>query len=188
MFAQFALTLAMIAPSAPIPKDVSPKGPPPLVAELKANEDGKVLVMIRREVKSKVAVTGRVNPANPNDIETREVTSLRMMQVDLSEVKDLVVTTAAGKAVDTKDALSKIKEGAVVVLTTNGQKVDPNFLRVFKDDTLVLVSPEFVGTPRLGSGPSTGIIRPVPGIGGAKLLPINPAPAVIPPAPVEEKK
>ena len=183
MLAPFALAFALLAPSAPIPKDLSPQGPAPLVVELKPNTDGKVIVTIRREEKRKV-VAGRGNAVLPagGDAPAREITSLRTLQVELADVKDLQVFTAGGKAVDTKDALAKIKDGAVVIQTTDGKKVDPNFLRIFKEDTLVLVSPEFVGTASRTTG---GFVRPLPGNGGIRILP-----AVIPPAPVEkdEKK
>ena len=109
----------------------------------------------------------------------REITSIRMLQIELGDVKDLQIFTAGGKPVETKDALAKIKDGAVVVVTTDGKKVDPNFLRVFKDETLVLVSPEFVGTVL----PRTGVVRPLPiGPGGIQILPgvIKPLPAPLP--------
>jgi hypothetical protein len=175
MFAPFALTLALLAPSAPVPKDVPPQGPAPLIVDLKPNPDGKVLVTVRREEKRKVAVRGpAINPNAPDGAETREITSIRTLQVELTDVKDLQVFTAGGKAVETKDALAKIKEGAVVIRTTDGKKVDPNFLRVFKDDTLVLVSPEFTGTAlRTTGGFGTLPVRPLP--------PIKIQPAVVPP-------
>ena len=182
MFAPIVLGFALLAPSAPVPKDVSPVGPAPIVVELKPNSEGKVLVTVRREEKRKVPVAqgGAVNPNNP--VLEREITSIRTMQIELGDVKDLQVTTAAGKAFDAKDAIAKIKDGAIVVLTTDGKKVDPNYLRVFKDDTLVLVSPEFVGAAR----PNTGIVRPLPvGPGGIQVLPgvIKPLPGVIKPLP-----
>ena len=88
------------------------------------------------------------------------------------DVKDSQIFTAGGKAVETKKAFAKIKDEAVVVITTDGKTVDPNFLRVFKDETLVLVSPEFVGT-----------VRPLPiGPGGTQILPgaVKPPPEPLP--------
>lgn len=186
MFAPLVLGFALLAPAAPIPKDISPVGPAPLVVELKSNSDGKVLVSVRREEKRKVPVAqgGAINPNNP--VLEREVTTIRTLQIELGDVKDLQVYTAGGKAVQTKDALAKIRDGAVVVLTTDGKRVDPNFLRVFKDDTLVLVSPEFIGATRPSLG--TGIVRPLPG--GIKILPavIKPPPVPLPAEKKEEKK
>ncbi len=181
MFAPIVLGLALLAPSAPIPKDLAPVGPAPVVVELKPNTDGKVFVTVRREEKRKIAVAqgGAINPNGGGAVLEREITSIRMLQIELGDVKDLQIFTAGGKAVETKDAFAKIKDGAVVVITTDGKRVDPNFLRVFKDETLVLVSPEFVGTVR----PSTGIVRPLPiGPGGIQILPgvVKPLPAPLP--------
>ena len=182
MFAPIVLGLALLAPSAPIPKDIAPVGPAPMVVELKPNTDGKVLVTVRREEKRKIAVAqgGAINPnGGAGAVLEREITSVRLLQIELGDVKDLQIFTAGGKAVETKDAFAKIKDGVVVVITTDGKTVDPNFLRVFKDETLVLVSPEFVGTVR----PSTGTVRPLQiGPGGIQILPgvIKPLPAPLP--------
>lgn len=160
MFSSLALGLALLALAAPVPKDVPPAGPAPLVAELKPNLDGKVLVTVVRMEARKIT--------NPTGQE-HQITSRRTLQIEIGDVKELQVTTAAGKAVELKDALAKLKDGAVVVITTDGKKVDSKYLRVFQDDTLVLVSPERIGTPR-----PTGTVRP---------LPIQPLPAKpIPPA------
>jgi hypothetical protein len=144
MLLPFALALAFLAPSAPVPKILPTVGSAPRIVELKPNSDGKVLITIRREDKRTITTT----PPNGGPALEREILTFRILLVELSDVKELQIFTADGKPVDTKVALAKLEDGAIVVLTTDGKKVDANFLRVFKDDTLVLVSPELVGTVR----------------------------------------
>ena len=101
----------------------------------------------------------------------------------------LTVTTADGKKVEKEDALKKLAGGAVVVVSADGKPVSPAFLKVFKDDTLVLSSPELVG-PATGARPQpvplpAGNIQLVPLQGGGGIqvqiqggvVPAKPAPA-----------
>ncbi len=121
-------------------------GSAPKVLELKPETDGKVRVTITRMEKQKVKIgiaIGAPGGAAPKQIE-REVNVPKEMRVELSDVKDLTVTTASGKAVDTKEAIKKLSEGGLVVVTTDGKALDPKFLKVLREDTLVLVSPELV--------------------------------------------
>jgi hypothetical protein len=101
------------------------------------------------------------------------------MQVELNEIKDLKITTAGGKTVEIKEAMEKLKDGGVVVMSNDGKAVDPGFLRILKDDILVLSSPELV-TGGVSSSFGTGVIR-IQG-GGPGGIQIQPLPAVIPPA------
>jgi hypothetical protein len=131
------------------------------------------------------------------------------MTVELGDVKELKITTADGRKVDVADAVKQLKDGALVVVSADGRPIGPKFLKAFKDEVLVLTSPELAGFPQNGPRPG-GPIRPRPPIvvrplpaplppqavpgnpGGViqiqpapvQLLPLNPAPA---PAPVSEK-
>ena len=58
--------------------------------------------------------------------------------VELGKLKDLTVTTAGGKEVSNEDALKKLAKGGVVVVSTDGKKVSTTYLKLFKDDVLVL--------------------------------------------------
>ena len=125
----------------------------------------------------------------------------KMMTVELGEVKDLTITTADGKKVEKEEGFKKLAKGGIVVISADGQPVSPVFLKVFKDDTLVLTAKELV-TPQggFGGGVVRPGIRPVPiNPGGVQILPIQPgviqiqpgviqvqvAPAALPaPAPV----
>jgi hypothetical protein len=172
MFTALTLSLALGAP-VPAPAAPVPVGVAPQVMELKADSDGKVVVTVRRTEKVQVGAGGAVNPAGarPAVITANRVV---MKSVELGEVKDLTVTTADGKKIEIQDAVKKIAGGAIVVVSGDGKPVSPAFLKVFKDDTLVLTSPELVGAQNL-TRPG---VRPLPidriQPGGVQILPIQP--------------
>ncbi|MFM8273820.1 MAG: hypothetical protein ACKODX_16025 [Gemmata sp.] len=205
MLTSFVLSMTLAAP-VPAPAPPVAAGPAPRILELKAT-DGKVLVTVVRAEKVQVGAGNAINPnggAAPAVI-AREV--MRTKQVELGEVKDLTVTTADGKKVETADALKKLAAGGTVVVSADGRPVSPAFLKLFKDDVLVLVSPELTAAvaPAPVGRPLPGGIRPLPveiqplpapvPPGGVQILPAPPgviqiqiAPAVLPaPAPAPEK-
>jgi hypothetical protein len=199
MFSSLACAFALCAPAAPVPKD-APKtavaGVAPRIVELKPNNEGKILVQVRRTE----TIKAQPLPAGGNAPRPVERTVNRISQVELSEVKDLKVMTAGGKAVEIKEALEKLKDGGIVVMTSDGKPVDVAFLRVLKDDTLVFTSPELVGTTTTGGFTTGGTtVRPLPvplpinpGNGAAPGIQIQILPGIVeveaPPAPAPEKK
>jgi hypothetical protein len=190
MLTAFVMSMAVAAPVPPPAPPVA-TGPAPRILELKAGNNGKVMIAVTRMEKVQVGAVGvAVAPggAAPPAVITREVPVSKT--VELSEVKDLTVTTADGKKVELADALKRLEKGGVVVVSSDGKPVSPNFLKLFKDDVLVLTSPDLVA-PVVGR---PGGIRPLPApIGPPVVLPANPggviqvAPAlpVAPPAPVK---
>ena len=165
MLTSFVLSMALAAP-VPAPAAPVASGPVPRLLELKANADGKVTVTVARTEMVKVTVA-QGNAINPNGgaapaVVTRDVPVTKMVVVELGDVKDLKVTTADGKKVETADAVKALKGGAVVVVSADGKPVSPNFLKLFKDDVLVLASPELTAAPGVGTKPFPGGIRPLP--------------------------
>lgn len=162
MFTTLALSLAIGAPVPPSTPP-APTGAAPRVLELKADANGKVTVAVTRTELVKVQVAAAIAPAPggnapPPAAVVREVPVMKTVTVELGEIKDLTVTTADGKKVEKEDAIKKLAAGGIVVVSGDGKPVSPAFLKVFKDDTLVLVSPEL-------AGPQNNVIpgRPFPG-------------------------
>lgn len=192
MLTSFVLSMAIAAP-VPAPAPAVPAGPAPRILELKPNADGKIMITVIRTEKIQIGAGNAIAPIAPPGgaapaVITREVARTKL--VELSEVKDLAVTTADGKKIATEDAMKKLSTGAVVVVSTDGKPVSPAFLKLFKDDVLVLVSPELTGAAT-GSGRPT--IRPLPAEGIqvlpaqpgiqiqiAPALPLQPLPAPVP--------
>lgn len=204
MLTSFVLSMALAAP-VPAPAAPVASGPVPRLMELKANADGKVTVTVQRTEMVKVTVAPQGNAINPNGgaapaVVTRDVPVTKVAVVELGDVKDLKVTTADGKKVETADAVKALKGGAVVVVSADGRPVSPNFLKLFKDDVLVLASPELTAATGVGTKPFGGIRplpvdrlppQPLPPVqiqvqpGQIQLVPLQPAQAA--PAPVPEK-
>jgi hypothetical protein len=172
MFTALTLSLALGAP-VPTPAQPVPTGAAPKILELKANADGKILVSVLRTEKVQIGV-GVANPgggAAPPAVVTRE--TIVSKQVEIGEVKDLTITTADGKKLETEEALKKLKDGAIVVVSSDGKPVSPAFLKIFKDDTLVLASPELSGPANMAF-PGRPIGRPVPLPPQGGPVPVNP--------------
>ncbi len=62
--------------------------------------------------------------------------------VELGKLKDFTVMTAGGKEVSKDEALKKLAAGGLVVVSANGLTISPDYLKVFQDDVLVLISPD----------------------------------------------
>jgi hypothetical protein len=98
--------------------------------------------------------------------------------------KHLAITTAGGKTVELKDALEKMKSGTIVVA---GRWMSLTS-RVFRDDILVLSSPELIGT-----GTSTTATGGFGRDGGVLVQPaakprVLPAVPTNPPVPEDKKQ
>ncbi len=180
MFTALTLSLAIGAPVPTTPAAPMEAGIAPKVMELKANPDGKITVTVMRTEKVQVGGAGGVGPAvlpaNPGGaaggaVAPAVINRIVHKTVELGEVQDLAITTADGKKLTTEEALKKIGNGAIVVISGDGKAVSPVFLKVFKDDTLVLASPELTGPQGGLIRPGGPIVRPVP-------LPVNPAPGI----------
>lgn len=187
-----ALVLSAMLPGSPVPKDARPAGPAPRVVEFVPDSDGKVRVPgVRQEarkitvnvpVEKEVVVDGKTVKQVAIERREQEVKVHTQARLELSELENLTVYTADGKEADRALALKKLADGGVVVLSTDGKKVDPKYLKLFRDDTLVLVSPALVAhveppspVPNQMAAPRAGL-KPLP-------LPVAaPAPAAAPPA------
>ncbi|AMV26604.1 hypothetical protein VT84_19555 [Gemmata sp. SH-PL17] len=151
MLTSLVLSMTLAAP-VPAPAPPVPAGPAPRILELKADADGKIMVVVTRTEKLQPPGAA-VNPNGAVPVVARA------KSVELGEVKDLTVTTADGKKLDTEEAIKKLVKGGTVVVSADGKPVSPTFLKMFKDDVLVLASPELMGGALPGK-PLPGGVRP----------------------------
>jgi peroxiredoxin len=124
-------------------KGVIPKGPPPrFITVLKLDESkGEVMfdvqvVLQDARAQPEVLVFPSGEQRMTLDVKPRYVHLLEGIKVSLKKVKwagvdDKEVTPAA--------AAKQLKPGVSVLLSADGHAVDQAFLRLFKDDTLVLI-------------------------------------------------
>ena len=195
MFA--TLTVAAFVIAAPVPKDTKPAGPAPRVLELTADSDGKVRVTVTRTENRKVmtSIAKVVNGQTVIERIEREIPTQRAVQVELTEVNDLMIYTANGKEADKAQAFKKLADGGVVIVSSDGQKVDQKYLKLFRDDVLVMVATEMLVTPTTMPRPSpfrgaaAGGIVVGPAVLPAQAIPVQievqavPAPVAPPPPP-----
>lgn len=176
MYAMLAAVALSVSAPIPVPPDATaaPTGPAPTLVFLKADGDGKVLVTVRRTTNN---AAPPIAPANVPNAQARAIVVARAIQVEtveLGEVKDLTITTVDGRKVALEEALKRLQKGETVLIASAGQPISPAYLKVFKDDTLILSSPELM--------PPTAVAPPV------RAMPVQPGiriqPAVIPPVPV----
>jgi hypothetical protein len=125
----------------PVQADAVPSECPPRLVKVKADADGKIVVSVTVAWKLKqVGLEGNRDGTGTPIMGLVPVVTM----VELGNLKDLVIATAGGTKVSLKDAREKIAGGAIVVVSGDGKVVNPEFLKVFKDDTLVLVAPELI--------------------------------------------
>lgn len=193
MLTSIVLSMTVAAP-VPVAPPAAESGPIPRLMEVKA-ADGKVTVTVLRYEMQKIQVGAAAPPGGaPPAVITREVRVPKVAAVELSEVKDLTITTADGKKVNVADAVKKLKDGGVVVVSADGKPVSPNHLKLFKDDVLVFASPELTNVQNVLPGVRPGgVIRPLPALpglppGGIQIQPgviqVAPALPVVPAKPV----
>lgn len=171
------LFLTMLA--APVPIGPTVAAPAPKVVELVADADGKVRLLVTRSETVKVNFTYNelVDGVQTTKVGTREQQVPVSKRVLLSEIKDLKIATADGKDVDRPAVLKKLEEGgAVVVVSADGKPIAPKFLKLLRDDAIVLTAEELAApkpTPALENGTDRPVLRPR----------AVPAPPIAPPAP-----
>jgi hypothetical protein len=142
---------------------------------LKANANGKVMVQVARE--EKVEVAQPIAPAQPGAGRAVIIRNLRRHEtVELGQVKDLTITTVDGRKVSVEEATKRLEKGETVLIAPGGQPISPAYLKVFKDDTLILSSPELIGA---GGTTIPNRIQPRP----VQIQPAVPPPVVLPAQP-----
>ncbi|MDW8243568.1 MAG: hypothetical protein RMJ88_10190 [Thermogemmata sp.] len=145
MYSVLAGLLLSVAAPVPPPLETNnaPTGPAPTLLFLKADANGKVMVQVVRDVQEAVPVAP-VQPGAGRAIALRQLR--RQETVELGQVKDLTITTVDGRKVGLDEAIKRLEKGEVVLVAPANQPISPAYLKVFKDDTLILSSPELVGS------------------------------------------
>lgn len=172
------MAAALLTPAAPVPRDTTPSGPAPYILNLRAGQGGEVKLTVMRTETQKVTMLraiGGPNGAQQVQQVVQEVPVTKYVQLGLTDLKDLKVYSADGKEVAVKDAVKKVNDGGLIVASANGRKVDSSYLKLFKDDVLVFVSPDLVPQgSRGGSGGGGGFTTPGFPAGGPAIMPALP--------------
>jgi len=146
MLTSLFMSAVLFAPAAPVPAPPAATNTPaaeaaiaaaPKILEIKPNADGKITVPVLRVQNQKAP------PAPPGGVRPHFVIAKRVVEnVELADVKDLKITTVSGKNVSTEEAVKALAKGGVVVVSADGNKVSPQYLKIFNNDVLVLAAQE----------------------------------------------
>ena len=146
------LTLALAAP-APEPPPDAPKGPAPVVMVLNVDKDGRpylqTTVTTYKPVTETVTVLVNGQPQQQTRVVMVPVTENRRVFLDDPGVS---VCGPDGKKIDPKN-LPKLTGPAPALVSADGKDVDPFYLGLAKQGTLVIVAPSFAGPQPPGPPP-----------------------------------
>jgi len=139
------LLLAASLLNAPAPAEETPappKGPQPRVCLASADADGNVRlhVFVAEVVPVKETQTVDEN----GRLVQREVTVYRTTSRELEQkypARDVQAFDPRGKPLDARAVAEALKKEAVVLVSADGNPVDPFYLKIVKESTLVLVLP-----------------------------------------------
>ena len=136
------LTLALLLPAAPVPapKTTLPKGPPPRIVSASINSEGGFQFLewtteyVQQQRTREVVEGGQVRRVT----ETVMVPVTRMVErkVDGENVEAYGVD---GKKIDRDDVRKLAGKTLPVLVSSDGKPVDPFYLRLAREGTLVLV-------------------------------------------------
>jgi hypothetical protein len=141
-FLPTVLAAALLAAPAPEEKPTPPTGPTPTLATVAEVDQTAGTCLLR---------TTRVNQVTANRIVTENVNGMIVKKVvpetrlvtevadDKVSVKDSTITDAAGNKIAEEDAWKRLTPGTTVVVSADGNKVDPAYLAPFKKETLVIL-------------------------------------------------
>jgi hypothetical protein len=145
------------------PADTSPR-----IVEIKPDASGKIKITVTRPKPFKPPAMAGFAGGNFPAIMVPTPES-----VDLAAVKNLKITTTAGKEVKIADAVKTLAKGGFVLVSSDGKNIPTAILHLFNQEVLVLVSPELARTAGMN-----GIMMGAGGAGGGGGIgiPLQPAP------------
>ncbi len=136
-----------------------PKGPPPSLTYMQSRRG----LFVRWSMQAIPVTEARIVEVVEGGKTIKKMVTvtkyvMQTVAVEMSP-KDMIFSTAGGKKLETADAVKRLADGALVVLSANGAAVDAAFLRALKPETLVVIQPLGAPTPAI-----TPPIRIRPGV------------------------
>jgi hypothetical protein len=127
-----------------------PKGLPPTIMAVRVDGAGQPFLVVMKPmiVPRQETVQVKVGNEIQNRVQMRLVMQMIEMRKPLDSEK-VRFFDAAGKRIDFKEALKRLTKMTAVFVSADGKEVDPFYLRLAREDTVVVVSPELAG-PDLG--------------------------------------
>jgi hypothetical protein len=135
--------MTVLAAPAPEPDAVKPpQGPQPQQVLARMDNEGNLEIMKSSLVPEERTVTKTVVVGGVARAITEKVTVMVPVQVTHRVMTEgMKVATAGGKEVDAKDVPDRLKNWTAVIMSADGNKIDPFYLGVLKENTLTIVVP-----------------------------------------------
>lgn len=146
MFRVITLAIVLLSMStahAQLPMQPQTPAPDYTVAWSRKNGDILLSYVMRIE---EVSTRERVSKKDGIEVTIREEvrTPRFLRKYHQRKVADLVVTNAAGEELSEEDVITATKKPTIVLISSDGKKVDPFYLKVVKPETLVIVDKDWV--------------------------------------------
>ena len=146
MYPSLLLSAALLRAAAPIPRDTVPNtsGPAPRVLALKADANGNVRVIGTIPVKMTVTNIYFV-VENNKQVQKRveqEIVTSRYVNKTLADCNG-TFTAADGTLLNLEEATGRVKNGATVLVSSDGKPIAKRWLRATSPDTVVMVADGF---------------------------------------------
>jgi hypothetical protein len=164
--------LAAVLVAAPVPKDApapqanTPRtattaatGPAPRLLLLKPDADGKVRVEIARKAANNGGIVLQIGaapgaPGAPGGapggaggpVIINQIGGQAKERIEIDKLEDIKIATVGGKQLDRAEGLKQLAKGGPVIVSGDGNAVSPEFLKIFKDDVLIVMSKD-LATP-----------------------------------------
>jgi hypothetical protein len=146
MYPSLVLSAALIAPAAPVPKDTIPStpGPAPRVLALKADASGSVRIAGYTSLKVTVTNTYFMieNNKQVQKQVDQDVVTQQYFNKTLAECNGKF-STAEGTPLTVEEATSRVKNGATLLVSSDGKPIAKTWLRAAASDTVVMVADDF---------------------------------------------
>jgi hypothetical protein len=141
MLPTLLVTAALIAPGAPVPRDLTPNttGPAPRIVAVKADANGAVWIMAQVYEKRKVQQQFFIIE-NGKQVMKQQIVEQNISNYIHKSLGDFGAkfTTADGKPLTADDATKSVKSGATLLVAADGKPIDKGWLRAVSGDAVVM--------------------------------------------------
>jgi hypothetical protein len=158
-----ALWTSLAAAQPAVAKDGPPRTPPPVVMIAGATSEGvayieKMEIQFVPETRTEqVKVGNRIE-----NVVTVVTVPVQQVKRFILDGKDVQVYGSDGKKISLKDVPRLLKKATPVLVSADGKKVDPFYLRLAREGTLVVVSPALVAAAIAAPPPLLKLPEKVP--------------------------
>ncbi len=129
--------------AAPVPEEQKPNGPAPRLFPAPQVEDNGQLTFRQTRLENREELRTRtiIDPQTGKAVQVTDKVLVPIMIETKAAMsaKEYTAYDVAGTKIEEKDLASALKKHPLVLLSSDGKKIDPAYLKMFRDGTVVLV-------------------------------------------------